>query len=177
MHKHYPFFPLQISVVTVSDTRDLSNDKSGETLIELLQKDGHILYDRSIVKDDIWLLRQTMVDAVLSPAQVVIFTGGTGFTERDNTKKALENLLDKKMDGFGELFRYLSFKEIATSTIQSNAFAGFANGTLVVAVPGSPGACTSAWTGILSAQLNSTTRPCNCVPHLKGFDELCKNHR
>lgn len=162
------FLSLRIAVLTVSDTRSLATDTSGQTLIEALEMAGHALYDRALVPDDIWLIRARLCAWVADPlVQAVLITGGTGFTARDNTPQAVAPLLDKQVEGFGELFRQVSQEEIGTSTIQSRALAGISNGTLVCCLPGSPGACRTAWRRILLEQLDSRTRPCNFVPHLK----------
>jgi molybdenum cofactor biosynthesis protein B len=162
------FQPLQIAVLTISDTRNESTDTSGQVLVDGLQAAGHRLAGRAIVVDDIWQIRarvsQWIADAQV---QVVLLTGGTGFTARDNTPQAVAPLLDKQVDGFGELFRQVSLQDIGTSTIQSRALAGISNGTLVCCMPGSPNACRTAWQKILLEQLDSRTRPCNFVPHLK----------
>ena len=166
-HVSREFRPLQIAVLTVSDTRTRENDTSGAYLVEQLQEAGHRLADRLIVTDDKYRLR-AVVSAWVSepPAQVILITGGTGFTGRDNTPEAIRPLLDREVDGFGELFRQISFQEIGTSTLQSRALAGFANGVLVCCLPGSTGACRTAWERILREQLDSRTGPCNFVPHL-----------
>lgn len=162
------FVPLSIAVLTVSDTRTLETDSSGQTLVDSLQQAGHRLAGRRLVVDDIHQLRAAVSQWVIDPTvQVILLTGGTGFTDRDNTPQAIAPLFDRTMDGFGELFRSLSLAEIGTSTIQSRALAGFANGTLICCLPGSPGACRLAWDQILREQLDSRTRPCNAVPHLK----------
>lgn len=162
------FVSLSIAVLTVSDTRTLDTDTSGQMLIESLQQAGHRLADRKLVVDDVHQLRAVVSQWIIDPqVQVVLMTGGTGFTARDNTPQAIAPLLDRTMDGFGELFRYLSLGDIGTSTVQSRALAGFANGTLICCLPGSTGACRLAWDGILREQLDSRTRPCNSVPHLK----------
>ena len=164
------FQPLRIAVLTVSDTRTLDTDTSGQTLISHLEEAGHALAARAIVIDDIYQIRaqlsQWIADALV---QVVLITGGTGFTARDNTPQAVEPLLDKRVEGFGELFRQVSVLEIGTSSLQSRALAGFANSTLVCCMPGSPNACRTAWQKILGEQLDSRTRPCNFVPHLKAL--------
>lgn len=156
------FIPLRLAVLTVSDSRTLEDDASGTWLVEAIAEAGHGLADRRIVRDDRYALR-AVVSQWIADASIdgVIATGGTGFTGRDSTPEALLPLLDKTMDGFGELFRALSFEEIGTSTLQSRAFAGLANGTFVFALPGSTGACRTAWTRIIRAQLDATTRPCN----------------
>jgi molybdenum cofactor biosynthesis protein B len=166
------FQSLRIAVLTISDTRTLETDVSGSTLITALEKAGHALYERALVPDDIWQIRARLCNWIVDElVQVVLITGGTGFTERDNTPQAVVPLLDKKVDGFGELFRQISLGEIGTSSVQSRALAGISNGTLVCCMPGSPGACHTAWDGILRAQLDSRTRPCNFVAHLKRLPE------
>jgi len=166
------FQALRIAVLTVSDTRNLSTDSSGQTLIEGLEAAGHALVDRALVVDDIWQIRARLCAWIADPlTQAVLITGGTGFTARDNTPQAVAPLLDKMVDGFGELFRQVSRDEIGNSTIQSRALAGISNGTLVCCLPGSPGACRTAWEKILREQLDSRTRPCNFVPHLKTLPE------
>jgi molybdenum cofactor biosynthesis protein B len=153
---------LRIAVLTVSDSRTAADDSSGDYLQGALEQAGHILHERKILADDRYLLRAAVSVWIADPqCHVILLTGGTGFTGRDNTPEALEPLLDKSMPGFGELFRAVSFEEIGTSALQSRAFAGFANGTFIAALPGSTSACRTAWTRILSAQLDATTRPCN----------------
>ncbi|MGE4072522.1 MAG: molybdenum cofactor biosynthesis protein B [Lysobacterales bacterium] len=153
---------MQIAVLTVSDTRHVANDTSGDYLVAALKDAGHQLHERAILADDRYLLRALVSQWIADPAcQVILMTGGTGFTGRDSTPEAIEPLLDKTMPGFGELFRALSYKDIGTSALQSRAFAGLANGTIVVALPGSTGACRLAWTEILGHQLDASTRPCN----------------
>jgi molybdenum cofactor biosynthesis protein B len=159
--------PLNIAVLTVSDTRTLENDTSGDYLVEALQKSGHNLIDREILKDDKYALRAVVSKWIAdSNVQVIISTGGTGFTPRDTTPESIMPLFDKTIDGFGELFRQLSYDIIGTSTIQSRCFAGMANKTLIACLPGSTGACKDAWKGILQQQLDSRFKPCNFVPHL-----------
>ena len=166
------FQSLRIAVLTVSDTRTPATDTSGQTLIELLEADGHALFERAIVIDDIYQIRARLSQWIADPlVQVVLLTGGTGFTARDNTPQAVAPLLDKQVEGFGELFRQVSLDEIGTSMMQSRALAGLANGTLVCCLPGSPGACRTGWTHLLRPQLDSRTRPCNFVPHLKSLPE------
>ena len=161
--------PLNIAVLTVSDTRDLNNDTSGDYLVKALQKDGHNLGDRQLVKDDRYQLRAIVSQWIANQSiHAIITTGGTGFTPRDNTPEALAPLFDKTIDGFGELFRHLSIDTIGTSTVQSRCIAGLANNTLIACLPGSTGACKDAWQGILHEQLDSRYKPCNFAPHLLG---------
>lgn len=158
------FVPVQIAVMTVSDTRTLDDDRSGAVLIEGLQAAGHTLAARTIVRDDIQAIQAQLRAWIADPSvQVVLATGGTGITARDVTPEALAPLVTKAIPGFGELFRWLSFEEIGTSTIQSRATAGLCGSTLVFALPGSPGACRTAWTKILVQQLDARHRPCNFV--------------
>lgn len=167
-----PFQALRIAVLTVSDTRTLDTDTSGKVLVEALENAGHALHEHALVADDIWQIRARVSAWIADPqVQVVLLTGGTGFSARDNTPQAVQPLLDRVVDGFGELFRHISLAEIGTSTLQSRALAGISNGTLVCCVPGSPGACRTAWNGILKEQLDSRTRPCNFVSHLKPAAE------
>ncbi|MDP9780281.1 molybdenum cofactor biosynthesis protein B [Pseudomonas fluorescens] len=162
------FQPLNIAVLTISDTRSFDTDSSGQTLADLLQTAGHVLIDRGLVKDDIYQIRAQVSQWIAdSKVQVVLMTGGTGFTPRDNTPQAVAPLLDKQVDGFGELFRQVSLAEIGMSTLQSRALAGMSNGVLVCCLPGSPGACRTGWEQILVGQLDSRTGPCNFTPHLK----------
>lgn len=163
-----PFTPLNIAVLTVSDTRTLQTDTSGQLLVERLTEAGHHLADRVLLKDDLYQIRAVVAAWIADPTvQVVLITGGTGFTARDSTPEAVACLLDKQVDGFGELFRQISYQDIGTSTIQSRALAGLANGTLVCCLPGSTNACRTAWDGILAQQLDASHRPCNFVPHLR----------
>ena len=160
--------PLNIKVITVSDTRTEETDKSGVVLVEKLQAAGHRLLDKVIIPDDVYQLRAAVSLGIADPrTQVILMTGGTGFTERDNTQRAIEPLLELPIDGFGELFRQLSYQEIGTSTIQSRAFAGMTNGTIIFCVPGSPGACRTAWDEVIAEQLDSAHKPCNFVDKLK----------
>jgi len=159
---------LRIAVLTVSDTRQLDTDTSGQYLVDALTAAGHQLLARKIVKDDIYQLRAVVSDWIAQPdIQVILTTGGTGFSGRDSTPEALTVLFDKQIEGFGEMFRHFSLLEIGTSTIQSRAFAGMANRTLIFCMPGSTGACKTAWTNILQSQLDATTKPCNFVAHLQ----------
>lgn len=167
------FIPLGIAVVTVSDTRTDENDTSGKFLQEALQEEGHRCHGRTICPDDVYKLR-ALVAGLIAEANVnvILVTGGTGFTRRDNTVVALQPLFDSSIDGFGELFRQLSYEEIGTSTIQSRAFAGLSNSTAIFCMPGSTGACKTAWNRIIREQLDSRHRPCNFVDRLllKGKD-------
>ncbi|GGW89684.1 molybdenum cofactor biosynthesis protein B [Alteromonas halophila] len=161
--------PLGVAVLTVSDTRTRETDKSGDYLADALQEAGHRLVDRKIAKDDIYEQRAIVSSWIADPAvQAVLVTGGTGFTGRDSTPEALGVLFDKQVDGFGELFRQLSYEEIGTATIQSRALAGFANHTVIFCLPGSTGACRTGWTRIIASQLDADFRPCNFVAHLTG---------
>jgi|TARA_Y100000031_G_scaffold17970_1_gene18446 molybdenum cofactor biosynthesis protein B len=158
------FIPVNIAVLTVSDSRTLDDDRSGGVLVERLGKAGHNLADRAIVSDDEDKIVERLQGWIADPSiQVVIATGGTGVTGRDVTPEAFATVYEKEIQGFGEIFRLQSYDKIATSTIQSRATAGIANGTYLFAVPGSPGACKDAWDGILEAQLDYRTKPCNFV--------------
>ncbi|HQT63260.1 MAG: molybdenum cofactor biosynthesis protein B [Acidocella sp. 20-57-95] len=158
------FLPVNIAIITVSDTRDASNDTSGDTLAKRIKEAGHNLIDRKIVKDDAGLieaqLRAWIADTNID---VVITTGGTGITGRDVTPEAFSRVLEKTIEGFGELFRMLSYQKIGTSTIQSRAIGGVAGGTYLFALPGSTGAVKDGWDDILKFQLDSRHRPCNLV--------------
>lgn len=163
------FVPLNIAVLTVSDTRTQATDTSGQMLIDRLTVAGHTLAARVLLKDDLYKIRAQVATWIAEDTvQVVLITGGTGFTGRDSTPEAVTCLLDKQVDGFGELFRQISQVDIGTSTIQSRALAGLANGTLVCCLPGSTNACRTGWDGILADQLDASHRPCNFVPHLKA---------
>jgi molybdenum cofactor biosynthesis protein B len=156
------FIPLNIAVLTVSDSRTLADDGSGDTLQGRAEAAGHRVIAREIVRDDVYQIRAVISRWIADPqVQVVLATGGTGVTGRDSTPEAVAPLLDKQIEGFGELFRSVSFAEIGASTIQSRAFAGLANGTFLFCLPGSSGACRTAWDKILLAQLDHSTRPCN----------------
>jgi len=158
------FIPLNIAVLTVSDTRTEAVDVSGKTLAERLTDAGHVLADKRIVRDDVYAIRAVVSHWIADPhIQVIISTGGTGVTGRDGTPEAVSVLFDKTLDGFGEVFRALSFEEIKTSTIQSRAVAGVANGTYLFCLPGSSGACRTAWDRLIKDQLDYRTRPCNLV--------------
>lgn len=165
------FRPVRIAVLTVSDTRTVATDKSGALLVERLGTAGHVLADRQLVPDDIYRIRAVVSAWIADPAvDAVLTTGGTGVTGRDGTPEALEPLLDKVIEGFGELFRALSFQDIGTSTLQSRCLAGVANGTYVFCLPGSTNACATGWDRLIAAQLDYRHRPCNLVelmPRLK----------
>jgi molybdopterin adenylyltransferase len=172
------FVPLKIAVLTVSDTRVIADDKSGGTLAERLQAAGHTLADRVIVKDEVEAIR-TQVKRWIADKNidVVISTGGTGFTGRDVTPEAIEPLFEKKMDGFSTLFLMVSEKKIGTSAIQTRATAGVANATYIFCLPGSPGACKDAWDEILVHQLDYRYRPCNFVEILPRLDEHLRREK
>ena len=156
------FQSLQIAVLTVSDTRTVANDTSGDYLSEQLQQAGHRLIARNLIPDDIYQLRAVVSQWIADPSvEIILTTGGTGLTGRDGTPEALVPLFDKTIEGFGELFRYLSFQEIDTSTVQSRAVAGVANGTYLFCLPGSTGACRLGWEKILCSPLDASHRPCN----------------
>ena len=166
------FRPLKIAVLTVSDTRGLADDKSGYTLAAMIAADGHQLAARSLVKDDIGAIRKTVQGWIADPGiDVVISTGGTGFTGRDVTPEAIKPLFEKEIDGFSTVFHMISFAKVATSTIQSRACAGLARGTYIFCLPGSPGACKDAWNDILRWQLDNRHRPCNFVEIMPRLEE------
>ncbi len=159
---------LGVAVLTVSDTRTEANDTSGQYLVDSLLQEGHQLADKQIVIDDIYLIRSVISQWIArGEVQAILVTGGTGFTGRDSTPEAVSVLFDKTVEGFGELFRYLSYDEIGTSTVQSRAIAGLANETVIFCMPGSTSACQTAWGKIIREQLDSTYRPCNFVGVLK----------
>ncbi|HIG07112.1 MAG: molybdenum cofactor biosynthesis protein B [Methylococcales bacterium] len=165
------FKPLGVAVLVISDTRTETDDVSGKVLVERLEAAGHTLHDKQIVPDDIYQIRSVVSQWIASlGVDVVLTTGGTGVTGRDGTPEAIQPLLDKKLDGFGEMFRTISYQTIKTSTIQSRAIAGVANGTYIFCLPGSSGACRTAWDDLIKEQLDYRTRPCNLVqlmPRLK----------
>lgn len=155
---------LSMAVLTVTDTRDESTDTSGHYLVQALQAAGHQLADKVIVRDDIYQIRAVISRWIADQnIHAILITGGTGFTLRDSTPEAVSPLFDKTIDGFGELFRAVSFQEIGSSTVQSRAIAGLANNTVIFCVPGSTGACKTAWTQIIQSQLDSGHKPCNFV--------------
>jgi molybdenum cofactor biosynthesis protein B len=165
------FIPVNMAVLTVSDTRTAETDTSGRLLAERLAGAGHRLTEKVILPDSVYQIRALVSKWIADPqVQVVIITGGTGMTDRDHTPEAITPLLDKSIDGFGELFRSISFQEIGSSTIQSRVLGGIANGTFIFAIPGSTNACQLAWDAILGPQLDCRTKPCNFVqlfPRLK----------
>jgi len=170
-----PFIPVNIAVLTVSDTRTLDDDRSGDTLVARIEAAGHRIAARDIVTDD----RDRIASLVKSWAQdpqvdVIITTGGTGFTGRDVTPEAITPLFDKQMDGFSEVFHRISYDKIGTSTIQSRATGGVINATYVFVLPGSPGACKDAWDGILKQQLDYRHMPCNFIEIMPRLDEHLK---
>jgi len=166
------FVPLKIAVLTVSDTRDIADDKSGATLVDRIGAAGHVVADRAIVRDEVRAIRHRVKAWIANKSiDVVITTGGTGFTGRDVTPEAIEPLFEKKMDGFATMFVLVSEKKIGTSAIQTRATAGVANATYIFCLPGSPGACKDAWDQILVHQLDYRYRPCNFVEILPRLDE------
>lgn len=166
------FIPLNIAVLTVSDTRTSADDISGQTLQDCIRQAGHSVYTHDIVPDNQYQIRATVSNWIVDEQiQIIITTGGTGVTGRDGTPEAIAPLLDKQLDGFGEIFRMLSYNEIKTSTIQSRALAGVANATYIFCLPGSSSACRTAWEQLIQAQLDARTRPCNLVQLLPRLKE------
>jgi molybdenum cofactor biosynthesis protein B len=166
------FIPLRVAVITISDSRTAENDRSGDFLVDGLESEGHLLALRKIVRDDHYVLRAEVSALIADPeVNVVLTTGSTGLTGRDVAPEALEPLFDKAIDGFGELFRAASVADIGAATIQSRAFAGLANGTIIFCMPGSPGACRTAWEEVIRPQLDSRTRPCNLANLMPRFLE------
>ncbi len=166
------FIALRIAVLTISDTRTLADDKSGDVLVSRLTQAGHTLADRAIVTDDVEAIRARVRSWIADESvDVVVTTGGTGFTGRDITPEAVEPLFEKRMEGFSTLFHLMSFQKIGTATIQSRATAGVAGATYIFCLPGSPGACKDGWDGILAQQLDYRTRPCNFVEIMPRLDE------
>jgi molybdenum cofactor biosynthesis protein B len=167
-----PFVPLSIAVLTVSDTRTLEDDRSGDMLVERLTTAGHRLAARAIVPDEIDAIRDQVAAWIADASiDVVITTGGTGFTGRDVTPEAIEPLFEKRMDGFSAIFHRISYEKIGSSTLQSRATGGVAGATYIFVLPGSPGACKDAWDGILNSQLDYRHRPCNFVEIMPRLDE------
>ncbi len=170
-----PFLPVNIAVLTVSDSRTLEDDKSGRVLCEMIEADNHKVASREIIRDDYEVIVAKLRGYSADPGiDVVITTGGTGVTGRDTTPEAMKAVLDKEIEGFGELFRWLSYQKIGTSTIQSRALGGVADGTYMFALPGSPGACKDGWGDILKFQLDSRHRPCNLVELMPRLKEHLK---
>ncbi|CAI0739990.1 Molybdenum cofactor biosynthesis protein B [Serratia liquefaciens] len=167
-HASSEFIPVHIAILTVSDSRGEAEDTSGQYLQEAALEVGHRVVDRAIVKDDKYLIRARVSTWIADETvQAVLITGGTGFTARDYTPEALLPLFDREVEGFGELFRMVSYEEIGTATVQSRALAGMANQTVIFAMPGSTRACRTAWERIIEEQLDARHRPCNFLPHLK----------
>jgi len=167
-----PFIPVRIAVLTVSDTRTLSEDKSGSLLASMITEAGHQVADRAIVIDDVAQIRAKVQGWIADPmVDVIITTGGTGFTGRDVTPEAIRPLFEKEIDGFSTVFHIISFQKIETSTIQSRACGGLAGGTYIFCLPGSPGACRDGWEGILKWQLDNRHRPCNFVEIMPRLEE------
>lgn len=172
MNEPRSFIALSIAVLTVSDTRTQETDKSGQLLVENLQSAGHRLAEKAIAPDDVYQIRAVVSRWIASDrVQVILTTGGTGVTGRDGTPEAIQPLLDKEIPGFGEVFRAVSYQEIKTSTLQSRALAGVANGTYIFCLPGSSGACQTAWEGIIKEQLDARTLPCNLVELMPRLQE------
>ena len=166
------FIPLRVAVITISDSRTPENDTSGDYLAESLQSAGHLLAHRKIVKDDRYVLRAELSALIAGDeVDIILTTGSTGLTGRDLAPEAIEPLFDKAIDGFGELFRSASISDIGAATIQSRAFAGLANGKVIFCMPGSPGACRTAWEEVIRPQLDARTRPCNLANLMPRFLE------
>ena len=167
-----PFHPVRIAVLTMSDTRSLAEDRSGGVLADMITEAGHLVADRALVKDDVAAIRAIVKGWIDDPEiDVVITTGGTGFTGRDVTPEAVKPLFEKEIEGFAIVFHMLSYQKIETSTIQSRACGGVAHGTYIFCLPGSPGACKDAWNGILKWQLDNRHRPCNLVEIMPRLSE------
>ncbi len=167
-----PFVPVRIAILTMSDTRTLAEDKSGNTLVGMIEEAGHVVADRALAPDDVAAIRSKVEGWIANPQiDVVITTGGTGFTGRDVTPEAITPLFEKHIDGFSTIFHMLSYQKIETSTIQSRACGGVARGTYIFCLPGSPGACKDAWNGILKWQLDNRHRPCNFVEIMPRLEE------
>ena len=167
-----PFLPVRVAVLTVSDTRTPKEDTSGNTLAEMIAEAGHVVAGRALVRDDASGIRSQVKRWIEDPEiDVVISTGGTGLTGRDITPEAVKPLFEKEIDGFSTVFHMISFQKVETSTIQSRAFGGVAQGTYIFCLPGSPGACRDAWNGILKWQLDNRHRPCNLVEIMPRLEE------
>ena len=166
------FIPLNIAVLTVSDSRTLAEDTSGQLLVDHLESTGHRCVDRQLVKDDKYAIREVVSRWIADHnVNAVLTTGGTGITGRDGTPEAVKPLLDKEIEGFGEMFRLLSYETIKSSSLQSRALSGVANSTYIFVLPGSSGACATAWDDIISAQLDNRTMPCNLVMLMPRLNE------
>lgn len=175
LDQNRPFIPVHIAVLTVSDTRTLANDTSGATLAERIEKAGHVVADRALDKDDAGVIEARLRGWIADPTiDVIITTGGTGITGRDVTPEAFDHVLEKRIEGFGELFRMLSYQKIGTSTMQSRAIGGVAGGTYLFALPGSTGAVKDGWDDILVHQLDNRFRPCNLVELMPRLQEHLK---
>ena len=171
--KDAKFIPLRVAVVTISDSRTEENDTSGDYLAESIQGEGHLLRHRAIVRDDKYVLRAAFSALIADEdIDIILSTGSTGLTGRDVAPEAIEPLFDKAIEGFGELFRNTSVTDIGAATIQSRAFAGLANATVIFCMPGSPGACRTAWEEVIRPQLDSRTRPCNLANLMPRFREF-----
>jgi len=172
MNSKTDFIPINIAIVTISDSRTLKDDKSGAVLEKKVIKSGHIISAREIVKDDFNKISKLFINLINNPEiDVIISTGGTGLTGRDITPEVMETLFEKSIDGFGEMFRWLSFSKIGTSALQSRALAGVSNGTYIFCLPGSPSACKDGWDDILSHQLDIRHKPCNFVEIMPRLQE------
>jgi molybdenum cofactor biosynthesis protein B len=178
LDENRPFVPVRFAVLAVSDTRSLAEDKSGATLAERIAQAGHLLADRAIVPDDAGAIRTIVKKWIANPdVDVIITTGGTGFTGHDVTPEAIEPLFDKRMEGFSAIFHRVSFEKIGTSTVQSRATAGLAGQTFIFVLPGSPGACRDAWDNILKPQFDYRQQPCNFVEIMPRLDEHLKREK
>ena len=166
------FISLNISVFVISDTRNERSDKSGKVLEDLITKSGHKVFEKKFIKDDKKLIAKELNNSIINnPINVVILTGGTGLTGRDSTPEAVKAVIEKEIPGFGEIFRFISYKKIGTSSLQSRAIGGLAKNKFIFALPGSPSACKDAWEEILKYQLDSRTKPCNLVELIPRLDE------
>tara|TARA_Y100000287_G_C14163765_1_gene326123 strand:- start:33 stop:557 length:525 start_codon:yes stop_codon:yes gene_type:complete len=166
------FISLNISVFVISDTRNERSDKSGKVLEDLITKSGHKIFEKKFIKDDKRLIAKELnISIIKNPINVVILTGGTGLTGRDSTPEAVKAVIEKEIPGFGEIFRFISYKKIGTSSLQSRAIGGLAKNKFIFALPGSPSACKDAWEEILKYQLDSRTKPCNLVELIPRLDE------
>ena len=166
------FISLNISVFVISDTRNERSDKSGKVLEDLITKSGHKIFEKKFIKDDKRLIVKELSNSIINnPINVVVLTGGTGLTGRDSTPEAVKAVIEKEIPGFGEIFRFISYKKIGTSSLQSRAIGGLAKNKFIFALPGSPSACKDAWEEILKYQLDSRTKPCNLVELIPRLDE------